>query len=229
MTREYVGNRIRADFSSVVTYARVDLNHFIDVFKKTPPAMFRNRSELHQWMEINKLSCESIPGSKENIIRVHGTFKAIGEDVPYSQIWARASYRSYRKPWARYHAKADKLQPELLTKMHADHVINKERILGSFSKAWVMLFPVPDGSNSPFGSSVEKSLPALSAKDVNSEGYAINGLVGFKIFSMEYPRTEEEMVEQLKAVKGQVPEWFHDEVKRAIREVWRPKPLPVSA
>lgn len=226
MAREYIGNRIRSDFSSVIAYARMDLNHFIDAFGKTPPAMFRNLSELLQWMEINKLSCESIPGSRKNIIRVHGTFKANREDVPYSQIWAKASYKGYRKPWAWYHIKADKLQPGRLAKMHADHVINKERILGSFPEAWVMLFPVPDGSNSPFGSLVEKSLPALSENDVSSEGHAINGLVGFKIFSMEYPRTEDEMVEQLRAVKGQVPDWFHDEVQCAIRAVWKPKLSP---
>lgn len=220
MTREYVGNRIRGEFSSVIGFARTDLNHFIEVFGKTPPAMFRNHSDLFNWIETNGLLYDAIQGSNGNIIRVRGTFKAAGQSIPYSQLWAKASYKSYRKPWAGYHAKADKVPVDQLRKMHADHVINKERIRGSFSKAWVMLFPVPDGSNSPFGSSIEKNLPALTGKDVDIAGYAIDGLVGFKIFSMEYPRTEAEMVEQLKAVYGQVPQWFYEEVECAIRGAW---------
>ena len=220
MIREYVGNRLRAEFSSIIGYARTDLSHFIDVFKLTPPAMFRNRPELDNWIKSNNLSYELIKGSNEKIIRVHGTFYQNGEPVPYSQLWAKASYKGYRKPWSGYHSAADNVSSKLLKKMHADHVINKERIFAKHAGAWVMLFPVPDGSNSPFGSLIEKSLPYLTEADVDSHGYPIDGLVGFKIYSMEYPRTEIELKEQLNAIKGQVPAWFFQEIESAIRSKW---------
>jgi len=219
MARIYHGNRVSGDFSSVVSYARTDLKHFLDVFGKAPPAMFRRRPELDQWVTTNKLSWEPIPRS-DCKIRIYGELEAVGEYVLYSQLWAEAAYKPYRRPWAAYHASSDKVAVKLLKTMHADHVINKERILPNFPAAWVMLFPVPGNSNSPFGSLIEHQLPCLSDVEVGRDGYAIDGLVGFKIFSTEYPRTEAELQEQLKAVCGQVPDWFYREVECAIKAKW---------
>lgn len=223
MVRKYLSNRILGHYTSVVLGARLDLLIFIQKFGMTPPAMFKDAESLEDWLGINDFGCEEVTGSAKNIVRVFGEFGFGEVRVGYNQLWARADYNNYRKPWASYHRNADEVVGSMQT-LHADHVINKERILPNFPDAWVMLFPVPGGSNSPFGA-VEHSLPDLTEEDIEEDGsYAIDPLVGFKIFSSEYPRDQSELDEQLRALGGQVAPWFYKKVVAAIAGVWKPQP-----
>lgn len=223
MVRQHLGNMIPGHYTSVVLGARLDLLIFIQKFGITPPAMFKDAGALEEWLRINDFGCEKVNGSVGNIVRVFGDFKFGAARVGYNQLWARADYKNYRKPWASFHRNADDVVGSMQT-LHADHVINKERILPNFPEAWVMLFPVAGGSNSPFGA-VEHNLPDLTEEDIDEDGsYAIDPLVGFKIFSSEYPRDQPELDEQLRALDGQVAPWFYEKVVAAIVSVWKPQP-----
>ena len=133
--------------------------------------------------------------------------------------WARASHKPYRAAWAPHHARADGQAREQLRALHADHVINKARLAAHYPEAWVMLFPVPDRSNSPFGSAVEKALPDVPP------GLDLDPLVLFKLLSAEFPKDAAELATQLSAIAGQVPDWCARQVQRAMHErypAWAP-------
>lgn len=206
----------------------MDLSHYMDTFRATPPAMFPSRHHLACWIETSKLAVEEVPGSAGNILRVHGAFDdTLDVAVPYSQLWARADYENYRNPWATHHSHADAVDVKKLTSLNADHVINKARVLTNYPQAWVMLFPVQSGSNTRFGGSIERFFPPLSPGI--RDGYLIDGLVGFKIFSAEYPRTQFELDAQLDSIAGQVPTWFHHQVESMIRQVFVPTKVSSAA
>lgn len=221
MTRIYTGNRIHDGQASIIVNARLDLATYEEGFNTMPPAMFSNWADLQSWACRNGLKLKFIDNSKDNIVLITGEFNCGNYRIPYRQLWAKAAYKPYRNPWITFHEKADKLSRPRFSTLHADHVISKGRVLYNNPDAWVMLFPVPGGSNSPFGSLVEKKLAKLPP--IGSSGYSIDGLVGFKIFSSEYPRTASELQEQLKAIGGQVSSNFHELVTSAIIQVWKPK------
>lgn len=222
MARKYFGNKLRNGHGSIVLTARLDLATYIESFNHPPPAMFANWCDLLCWATMNALKLDFIPDSMSNIVRVHGDFACGTTKISYSQLWAKACYKQYRDPWANFHKNADLVPRAELTSLHADHVINKERILRSNPEAWVLLFPVPGGANSPFGSAVEKKLPPLPP--IGPTGYAIDGLVAFKIFSAEYPRNWSEFEEQLDTIQGQLmSDAFFWEIAKAIYAVWQPQ------
>lgn len=223
MSRKYLGNKISDGQASIVLSARLDLATYEEGFKATLPAMFAKWTDLQSWAETNDFRMKFVPNSMDKIVEVKGQFTCGNYKMPYRQLWAKADYKPYRDPWANFHGKTDKVSRPRLTSLHADHVISKERVLPNNPEAWVMLFPVPGGSNSPFGSLVEKGLPDLPP--ISTEGYLIDGLVGFKLFSNEYPRTAAELQEQLKAIGGQVSPELHQKITNEIMAIWQPKKI----
>lgn len=129
----------------------------IELYKKRygclPPAAMDSEIDLLFW-------AENMRNFKVQEITTHSSQDAVcivDPDGYYEAVWVRAGYKEYRKVLV-WHGKTYGATDSSITRLDADHVINRATVLNSFGEdGWMMLFPVTPASNRSFGSAIEKS------------------------------------------------------------------------
>lgn len=187
------------DQASSIIFARMDvtclIEHGIPV-----PVYFRSYSHLHRYCRTTGLTIKKVPRvSIQNAVRV------IGENHGHFQdfLWVRAKAKNYRKA-LRFRNFSAGLTPDGLPNgLHADHVVNRsslKQVVFNGHDPWIMLFAVPNSSNSGFGFAVERHLPEL---DPNVERLNLSPLMCFKLYASVWPKNKRELKIILVSIKGQ--------------------------
>lgn len=192
-------------YSSVIHGARMDMTTYIEHYGKSPPVMFATKSDLEAWARNMGMSIFPPNTNTSGCILVVSNRTAAnpgpGHVLGYDQLWVKATYRGYRKPFLKWHAGRDKVPQSAMSDLHADHVINRSRLKKTHPDAWVNLFPVPAHANTRFGSRIEKKLKALPVVALQ---VTLEALYFFKLFCTKMPKTKAELQDAMHSVKGQL-------------------------
>lgn len=197
----------------------MDVAVHIEEEGECPPALFANRGRLIEWASKRRLEIRQVGNrSIENVCQVTnetpGSLR-LGETLVYDQLWVRASYTAYRSAFRDWHAGRDKVSATDLAGLHADHVCSRALLRRQYSDAWVVLFPVPSGANTAFGSKIERRLcrGALPSKE------ALDALMLFKLLCGVMPKSSVEFEHALITVVGGIlPRGRHAHAISLIRD-----------
>ena len=153
---------------------------------------------LRSWHRRGPLA---IPGvDPVTAVRFGGRYvsKGFAFETDYNQVWARASASNYRLALVNDAVRGFDLASADLARVHADHVLARSRVR-EYPDAWVLMFPVHAGSNSPFGA-IEKRLGPV---DMEVEYVKLDPLIGLKLFCGSLPRDTGALQWTMRDVRGQ--------------------------
>ncbi|RDU97859.1 hypothetical protein DWV00_15000 [Trinickia dinghuensis] len=181
--------------------ARRNVSDWFEMKQELPPAMFHSRAALESWAQGNGINVQPFPNASSDKTVL---LRKLGSQPEYEALWVRVDFREYRnvmKKYLRrfYLSKKDHRGKQLskdrqvsneavleaaAKHFDADHVIARHRLGNHRINGWVMLLPVPKGSNRGFGSRVEKWASRV-AKDVPT--IAITPLLLLKLYGVTSP------------------------------------------
>lgn len=185
------------DTAILVGQFRADFSSFVKATGNTPPVAFANRFLMESWFH------KTYPRT---------TFRPIGRrtlateiyvpdtgDGPLQMVWAKATYRNYRGAFEAF-AKTKQFAHSI-KEIDVDHVLART-MLKQHPDAWVALFPVYPGSNRGFGP-IERQLPKLGHTETMA---TLTPLAAVKVFTMQTPRTPQELARARSETEGQFEE-----------------------
>lgn len=188
-TRDHAFAPLRAEHSSAVSAWRIDLSMLLEN-GFVPPVAFRDSAGLARWCEHVGLPPPERIGksSTDNIVLVRGDVETGGPDgrVGYHQIWVRKSFKSWRGPYAKAMLRGAGSTRSEIVGLDADHVLARSRV-APFDDCWLLLFPVDDRANQPFGP-IEARLPS---EDFASGRVDLDPLMGLKVYLTRLPARDE--------------------------------------
>jgi hypothetical protein len=125
-----------------------------------PPVAFENRKGLEDWMASNSLSDERIGKRRlHNICLVVGQVSTPLGPRLYSQVWAKATYRTYRYAYLAHVLQTFGSNLDL-SAHDIDHAVSKAHVAEFWPEAWVNLLLVERSLNRAIGPMLERNLRA---------------------------------------------------------------------
>ena len=202
------------DSAKIVSLMRLEVASYMEMMLKSPPVYFRERYLLEGWALTEGFTFEQ---PTPDVCHVKG-WKGNGtEEARFSQLWVRAGYWGYRDRFLEFHRGLCDSFPDDLKYIHADHVINRARIL---EHAWVQIFPVPAAANRKYGSAFERYFPKIGR---STKRIDLPPLVCFKLFCGRVPSEPSELDWAMQDVRGQflqsIPEirLYCDRIERSVQ------------
>ena len=175
--------------ATAVSAWRLDLS-FLLGNGLVPPVAFQELAGLVQWCRDVGLPLPERIGrsSLDNIALVRGAVHTPGPDgqVDYQQVWVRKAFNSYRNPFARAIWTGASATSSDIVGLDADHVLARSRV-AQWDDCWLLLFPVDNRANQPFGP-IEKGL--APARFVRGR-IDLDPLMGLKVYCTKLPKRNE--------------------------------------
>ncbi|MBB3938210.1 hypothetical protein [Aureimonas phyllosphaerae] len=189
-----------------------------------PPVLFRDFKSLTAWKNQHDMAIQRVGNRRlTSVVRIRGYYRCLNSGLntllPYDQLWARASYRSYASAMKELSQSGFNIAGSDMIGVHADHVINRARLL-HLPHTWVKLFPVEATSNAPFGN-IERRLPAIVFVD---DQIRLSPILFLKLYCGRIPIDVNDLAATLADIRGRlltanahIATLLHDMERDALR------------
>lgn len=187
--------------SQIVASVRLDIAMMTEADLEPPPVLFKTFQLLETWRLQHGLIVKEIEGVKlSSAVRILGQYQArrLSSTFEYDQVWVRSTYSTYNQAMKVVALQGFDVDKAALAGTHADHVINRAR-LSSMPDSWVLLFPVSQHANSPFGA-IESLLQPI---DGGLDRINLPPLVALKLFCGRMPKNSSELDHAMRDIRGQ--------------------------
>jgi hypothetical protein len=195
---------VHGEISAALLTSRLDIDGYLKSFNELPPGMFKNLKALFAWatafhMKVEVLDCFTA----EQALVV----ESLSLCLPFRTLWVRVDFEGFRDAMRAFLSGYATGEAGIAS-VDADHVINRARVPkvdedDEDSGAWLMLMPVPLGSNRGFGAAIERYLDTI---DFNIDCWQIEPVVLLKLFAVDSPRNIAEVKALIVKAQGQTVE-----------------------